>query len=179
MREQRKQYYNDTRLQGYLISALIAIELLLVAGLLVYLYLEFNRVIDARFYRIHSGGDPSSWPDFLTLLLQASCGFLLANALALYLAHLIWDRYVKRTVEQFADGLDRIIALDFTDRTEVDAGQHRIIDLLDAWRAQERRRNRDIALLAQRLANVGDEPASEAARADLRRILDDYRRVLP
>jgi hypothetical protein len=179
MREQRKHFYNDARLQGYLITALIVIELLLIAGLLLYLYVEFNRVIDARFYRIHSGGGAASWPEFLTLMLKVIGGFLLANALALYFAHLIWDRYVKRTVDQFADGLNGIIALDFTDSAEANAGQHRIIDLLDAWRAQERQRNSEIARLVERLANIGDNPDGIESRADLNRILEDYRRLLP
>lgn len=179
MHEQRKHFYNDARLQGYLITALIAIELLLVAGLLVYLYVEFNRLIDARFYRIHSGGEPSSWPEFIILLLQVTGGFLLANALALYFAHRVWDRYVKRTVDQFEAGLGGIIALDFAASAEANPRQHRIIDLLDAWRARERERNRAIERLTERLEKTGDFFADGESRAELNRILEDYRRLLP
>lgn len=177
MHEQRKHYYNDHRLQGYLITALVLIELLLVLALLAYLYAEFNHVIDARFYRIHAS-DEASWPEFLTLLAQAVGGFLLVNAAALYLAHLIWDRYVRRTVDLFAAGLERMIALDFNADAESRGGQHRIIDLLDSWRARERRRNQEIARLLDRLATIGDEAGSAAADTEVGRILDDYRHLL-
>ena len=177
MREQRKHYYNDHRLQGYLITALVLIELLLVLALLAYLYVEFNRVIDARFYRIH-GSDEASWPAFLTLLAQAVGGFLLVNAAALYLAHLIWDRYVKHTVDLFADGLDKMIALDFGGAAEARARQHRIIDLLDSWRARERQRNAEIAHLVDRLSAIGDDSSGATAVTEPGGVLEDYRRLL-
>ena len=153
MREKRKHHYNDQKLQGFLISALIVIELLLVIVLLVYLFAEFNRVIDSRLYRIHSG-QQASWPEFLSLLAVAVAAFLLVNSMLLFLAHLIWDRYVAKTMELFSNGLERIIQLDFSADAETRPGQHRIIELLATWRAKERQRNVEIGLLVDRLSTL-------------------------
>jgi len=178
MREKRKHRYNDQKLQGYLISALIAIELLLVILLLVYLYNEFNRVIDSRFYKIHSDNS-ASWPEFLSLLAATVGAFLLVNALLLFLAHLVWDRYVAQTVELFSNGLERMIRLDFSSDAETRPGQHRIIELLANWRAKERQRNHEIALLVDRLSTLGGEISDTGTQAEWRQVLKEYRGLLP
>lgn len=177
MREQRKHHYNDHRLQGLLISVLIIIELLLVIALLVYLFAEFNRVIDGRLYRIH-GGHAQSWPEFISLLAGAVGAFLLLNTMLLFLAHLVWDRYVARTVEQFSNGLERMGGLDFSADGESSAGQHRIIKLLAAWRDKERQRNTGITLLVDRLAKLEARSTDTQTRAEWQQILQEYRRLL-
>ncbi len=178
MGERRKQFYNDQKLQGYLLAGLIAIELVLVIGLLVYLFAEFDSLIDDQLYRIHPA-DSDSWPAFLALLARAVGGFLLVNALGLYLAHVIWGRYVRRTITVFSCGLDRLIRLDFSLAGSSSAGQHRIIDLLQDWSSRERGRNREIASLVARLSrHDAKAPLDRARRDELRRIVDDYRRLL-
>ena len=177
MGERRKQVYNDRKLQGYLLAGLISIELLLVTGLLTYLYAAFNGVIDDQLYRIHPA-DSDSWPAFVALLARAIGGFLLVNALALYLAHVIWGRYVRRTIAVFSSGLDRLIGLDFATAGSPQPSQHRILDLLQSWSARERDRNREIARLVERLSDHDAAALGSAERNEFRRLLQDYRCLL-
>ena len=53
MSERRRQYYTDQKIQGYLLAALIVLEILLVTGMLYFLYSEINAVIEQHLFRIH------------------------------------------------------------------------------------------------------------------------------
>ena len=99
MHEQRKHYYNDQKLQGYLITALITIELLLVIVLLAYLLVEFNRVIDARMYRIHSSHS-ASWPEFVTLLARAMGAFFVRRKSGNPLYRRVLERYIHMATRE-------------------------------------------------------------------------------
>lgn len=177
MAEQRKHYYNDHTLQGYLLAGLVALELLLVGLLLTYLYLEIDGLIESHLYRLHNT-HTASWPELLSLLGSAVTVFLVVNLAALYLAHLVWGRYVKRTIGQFSAGLDRIVALDFSEPLPSGPGDHRIIELLDAWYRKERERNRQIALHLERLDSYAGKPLGTMERRGLQAILAEYRSLL-
>lgn len=177
MAEQRKHFYNDHKLQGYLLVALIVLELVLVALLLTYMYIEINRIIEGHLYRLHNT-NTASWPEMLLLLGSAMAAFLIVNIAALYLAHLIWGRYVRQTIRLFSAGLDRIIALDFSGRLQSPPGHHQIIDLLETWFAREQDRNRQIALQLERLNGYAAGPLAAQQRQELRQILNQYRSLL-
>ena len=177
MAEQRKHYYNDHTLQGYLLAGLIALELVLVGLLLTYLYIQINGIIEGHLYRLHNTHS-ASWSELLALLGYALAAFLLVNLAALYLAHLIWGRYVRQTLGLFSAGLDRMVALDFSTPLPSTPGRHRIIELIDAWYAKERRRNRQIAQQLERLNDYSGKPLGAAERRALQAILAEYRRLL-
>ena len=177
MREQRKHFYNDHGLQGYLLAGLILLEITLVLLLLFYLFSELNQIIESHLYRIHNTRS-ASWPEILSLLATAMAGFLIVNIVALYLAHLIWGRYVRNTISLFSSGLDRIILRDFSGLPPSAPGQHRIIDLLEDWYSRERQRCQSIELQLEQLANFAGKPLTGQDREELQRILDDYRRLL-
>jgi hypothetical protein len=177
MAEQRKHFYNDHKLQGYLLVALIVLELVLVALLLSFMYVEINRIIEGHLYRLHNT-NTASWPEMLLLLASAMAVFMIVNIAALYLAHLIWGRYVKQTIRLFSAGLDRIIALDFSGRLDSTPGHHQIIDLLETWFAKEQDRNRQIARQVERLNSFSDGPLTDRQRREMQQILDQYRNLL-
>jgi hypothetical protein len=177
MHEQRKHYYNDHRLQGRLLAALILLQVTLVLSLLAYLHIELNGLIESHLYSFHSA-KPASWPEIFSLLLFTIGIFLCVNLAALYLAHLIWGRYVAQTIELFSAGLERMIELDFSADLPAGAAHHRIIELLANWFDKERQRNRDIAQQLNRLQAYAGRQLGESERAELQAILRDYRRLL-
>jgi hypothetical protein len=177
MAEKRIHFYNDHTLQGYLLAGMVALELLLVGLLLTYLYLEINSLIEGHLYRLHNT-HTASWPELLSLLGSAVAVFLVVNLAALYLAHLVWGRYVKHTIDLFSAGLDRLVALDFSEPLPSGPGHHRIIELLDTWYRKEQERNRQIARQQECLNSYSGKPLGTRERQDLQAIVAEYRRLL-
>ena len=177
MIEQRKQFYIDQKLQGYLLAGLIILEIVFVCLLLFYLYDEINLIIEDRLYRIHSV-DATSWPEIFTLLTVTMSSFVVINILALFLAHLIWGRYVKQTIILFSAGLDKIIALDFSDSLTSMQSHHRMIDLMEQWFEKEQKRNREVSIQIDCLSGYEGKVIEQKDRENLKQILDDYRRLL-
>ncbi len=177
MTEKRKQFYNDQKLQGYLLAGLIILEFVLVLLMLLYFFVELNNIIDAHLYRLHDT-QTASWPEILSLLALTMGGFLIVNITALYFAHLVWGRYVKQTIYLFSAGLDKIIARDFSDNPPTHSSHHHIIVLLETWLSKEQRRNRQIRVQVERLESYAGKPITPSNQREIQKILDDYQRLL-
>ena len=104
--------------------------------MLLYLYDEINIIIEGHLYWIHRT-DTNSWPEIFTLLAVMMSSFVAINIIALYLAHVIWGRYVAQTTALFSSVLDKIIDLDFSDLQSPKQGHHRIVDLIERWFEKE------------------------------------------
>lgn len=177
MTEQRRQFYNDQKLQGYLLVGLIILEFALVLLMLLYFFMELNNIIDAHLYRLHDT-QTASWPEILSLLALTMAGFLIVNIAALYVAHLIWGRYVRQTINLFSAGLDKIIARDFSDNPPTHSSHHHIIALLETWFSKEQRRNRQIRVQVERLDSYAGKPITASDQLEIQKILQDYQRLL-
>lgn len=177
MKEQRKHYYTDQKIQGYFLAALIVLELLLAGLLMIYLYYEVNSIIDSHLYQMHSV-QSTSWGEIFSLLGKSMGGFVLVNLLALYLAHLLWGRYVRQTISLFSAGLDKVLARDFTDSPELKQSHHRLVELMTGWLQKEQRRNQQISELLSRLPAYEGKSIDKADRETLKQTLDEYRQLL-
>lgn len=177
MQEQRKQFYTDQKIQGYFLAALIVMELVLASLLMIYLYVEVNNIIDSRLYQMH-GVESASWRDIFSLVGKAIGGFVLVNLLVLYAAHILWGRYVSRTLSFFSAGLDKVMDRDFTDSAELKQSHHELIDLMNQWLKKEQQRNKQISELLNRLADYKGKPIEKSDRQALQHTLDEYRQLL-
>lgn len=177
MQEQRKQFYTDQKIQGYFLAALIIIELVLASMLMIYLYVEVNNIIEGHLYQMH-GVESASWTDIFSLLGKAIGGFIIVNLLVLYLSHLLWERYVSKTLSLFSAGTDKMIDRDFTDSPELKQSNHELIDLMSQWLQKEKQRNERISVLLNRLSEYKDQPIEKSDRQALQQTLGEYRQLL-
>jgi hypothetical protein len=177
MIEQRKHFYTDRKLQGYLLVGLITLEFVLVCLLVFYLYSEINNIIEDHLYRAHRIYK-TTWPEIFTLLSMTMSGFVVINILVLYLAHVIWGRYVKQTITLFSSVLDRMIDLDFSGSWPSKQGQHRIVDLMEQWFDKEKKRNEDISTHIERLSRYEGQEIGQDDIENLKQILHAYRCLL-
>lgn len=176
MSERRRQYYTDNKVQGYLLAALIIMELVLVIGLLFMLYNGVNQIIEDQLYVIHQKDGEEPWMQVVELFVVMMTGFVLVNLLALYVAHVIWGRYVKQTVVQFSTMLDKLVELDFSEVTKERLYQHHLIDLMQQWLLSERARNRAISKRIRRLERFQNMDIQSPEDVEkVKRILDKYR----
>ncbi len=176
MKEQRKHFYTDQKIQGRFLFGLVTLELILAAGLIIYLYFEVNRIIDDHLYRMHSI-ESTSWGEILSLLGITMSGFIVANLLTLYLAHLLWARYVNSTIDSFSRGLDKVIAYDFSAPESIQ-GHHQLLELLKHWLAKEKKRGQDIRKLLDRLTQYEGRILDDTAREEINQTLSEYRNLL-
>ena len=156
---------------------LVVLEITLACLLMVFLYNEVNNIIDKHLYRMHSI-ESTSWSEIFTLLTVSMSGFVVINMLVLYLAHLVWERYVRQTIFLFSTGLDKILALDFSDQPASMQGHHRLLDLMGRWLKKEQKRNQEISVLVKHLSDYEGKGIEKSDRDTVNQTLDEYRRLL-
>ena len=95
--------------------------------------------------------------------------------LEITLACLVWERYVRQTIYLFSTGLDKILALDFSDQQVSMQGRHRLLDLMEQWRKKEQKRNQEISVLVKRLLDCEGKKTDKAEQEIPNRTLEEYR----
>ncbi|MBC8210533.1 MAG: hypothetical protein H8E21_05645 [Gammaproteobacteria bacterium] len=178
MSERRKQLYTDREIQGYLLLALIIMELVLVGLLLFFMYQGIDQIIEQQLYQIHRKGADSSWVSIFMLTGWMMGGFLLVNLIALYLANVIWGRYIRKTVTDFSKRLDKLQRRDFSNSEQDAENSHRMIDLMDQWLLKEKNRSHEIALIVEQLSSPEYKALTSSDRQQLQQYLQKYRRLL-
>lgn len=149
MQSRRTIRYIDRSVQKWMLIGLVAMELLLTAGLLWILYLDLIQVIDENLYRIHQTDRESIFP-----LLMAEgakiLGYAFAvNVVALTLADRIWAFYVNTVVSRLSNLMQKSRNLDWR---ENDIGAtHPVLVIALAWRFAERFRSSELREAVSRL----------------------------
>lgn len=177
MAERRRQYYTDQKIQGYLLVALIAIEVGLVCMLLVFLYTDINSLIEQQIYRIH-GNESGTWPQIFKLVVSSMSVFLVINIVLLYFAHKVWSRYIKVNISEFSSVLDRIIQRDFTSTPVATTGRHKMMKLARQWFNKEQQRGVEINTLLELLSGYEDAQLTEEIRDQVKKAVQDYRQLV-
>lgn len=178
MAERRRQYYTDQILQGYFLVGLILLEILLVILLVYYLHIEVDQILEDQMYQIHKT-DQNSFPEIFRLILVALASFVAANIVALYVAHIIWGRYIKNTITIFSLELDKISALDFTPVNSSRKTHHHMIGLMDDWMLKEKNRISEINVVLKKLEQFGSKENKATQSDNIIELLDEYRSLLP
>ena len=177
MNEQRKHFYTDHRLQGYLLFGLIVMEFALVLFLVFHLYSGITGIIENRMYRIHSA-DEAAWPEIFNLLVVTMGYFLAANIAALYVAHVIWGRYVKSTMFLFSTILSKIDNQEFSELKLPKQCRHQVIDLMQQWFNKEKKRRIAIASSIEALSRFEGKINESGDKEQILKVLAKYRQNL-
>jgi len=178
MSERRKQFYTDRKIQGHLLVGLILLELVMVGMLLYFLYDGINQIIEQQLYQIHHKESDSSWIAIFKLIAWMMEGFLVVNLIALYVAHVVWARYVKKTVSDFSLLLYKLSMRDFSAREMGTQNRHSIVDLMEQWILKEKNRNQQISLIIEQLSGFEGRELQPGEIQQLQQQLQRYRQLL-
>jgi len=173
----RRIIYVDEKVQKGLLVALVALEILLIAGTLWMLYLQMSEIVDANLYRIHFSEKPNIYPLLLRTALISVAGLILVNILVLWIASWVWARQVAAILKPFRELINKVEALDFREDAPM-VVPHKVVELALTWRHSKRqdllKLREEIARLDE-LGDLSDPGASARARASLEAI----RKILP
>jgi len=170
--ERRRRKYVDTRVQGRLLAALLALEVALVLVVLGVLYLRLGAVIDEHIYRVHFSGLPSPGAMLLPAVAVAVLALLAVNCLALLAIEGQWAAQVRAIVSQFGDLARRTGELDFSPVAPA-PDAHPAVREMHAWRETLRGRHGAVRAAAARLdpeLDANDAAAVARQRAAVKEI---------
>ena len=173
---QRKTRYVDETLQKWLLVGLVALEAGLVGGLAWLMRWQLNQTIEQNLYRVHQADAGSLLGQLLHQAVPLVGLFLLANALALVLVHLVWRRYLHAMLRRFMTLIGKTRRLDFSLDPSKTRYRYGLLTLTEAQRTKERHRLVSIREQMDRLE------AEVSAGIDLQRIrnaLDAVGELLP
>ena len=177
MSERRKQYFTDQLVQGNLLVGLIAVEFLLVCLMLWLMHAEISDIIDTHLFRVHTQ-QAGAWPELFGVLATVMGSFLLINILVLYLAHDLWSRYIRKTVQHFSTVLNKLTKLEFSGLDITLKRQHPTAGLMELWYEKEKARNLRIESLLNKLSRYQNRKLQAVEREEILKTLQEYRRLL-
>lgn len=177
MRERRRQYYTDRKIQGYLLAVIIALEVALVVGLLLVLHSEISQVIESHLYRIHQPQE-GAWPEIFQLLGQILIIFCVVNMAMFLMIHFWWGHFIKRIVVHFSETLNKIVNQDFHAPGAGARPLHRVSVLVDTWFEKEQQRHQQVLRLLHSIEQTANGPLSKAEQAVIRERLGEIHRVV-
>lgn len=170
----RRIHYVDHVLQKWLVLALVALEIGLVAAMVWAMNLRLGQAIDENLYRVHlARATPilqQLWQE-AALLLGI---FIVANLIALFVADRIWSRFVDALLRDFMALVGKTGRLDFTPDPDL-AGRHDALDLALRQRAQQRHR---FAEIRDQLARLESLAAADGSAQEVRTAVDNLDRLL-
>ena len=147
----RKKRYVSHKIQGSLLAALIILQVILITLATLYLYFSFNDIMDQQIYSIHQSRQGEILELFFMELIKVIIVFSVINLLVLFGVYLIWDRYLKGVLSEFAHELENIKALDFADIKQCTPYVHEVICLVQQWKYTEKKRCTELTELLQQL----------------------------
>lgn len=139
----RSRHYIDALVQGRLFWAMLFLEILLFAGSLIWLYQDFGAVIEANLYRIHYSSNESG-ASLFSVLWKIIPIVVLFNILAIWLADIVWRRYIKHIVRTLEKFIYQAAELDLRAVPMAVHVEHEVINKARLWQQHERQRYREI-----------------------------------
>jgi len=165
--QRRTRYFTDQKLQGSLFATFLTLEILLLSASLIYLYLKYNQIIEAELFKIHAANNGLVVSEMLFELSKVIGLLLLANLVALGIAHFTWNRYVAKILNQFTTVLDSIGQLKLGPKSGITPLSHEVLDTLEQWRGIELRRSTSIRTICHQIDEpLLDDPAGRKALSE-------------
>lgn len=140
MKNQRKKHYISRPLQGNLIIAFVALESLLLAVTMIYLYTHFNAMIEHDLYAIHRSSQTDLLIEFMKQIGISAFGLLSINALLLSVALYFWSKQIRSILISLRESLERISSLNFRAIKPVSKPAHELQAVLHKWISIEKKR---------------------------------------
>jgi len=166
----RRMHYVDSSIQRPLLIAMVALEVVLVAGAVGLAHWRLTELIEASMYRMSLA---QTGPTLMRLAAEGYtvlCVFIVVNLIALMLAAGAWSRRENRVLRDFSALLAKTHGLDFS----VDPAprrDHEVLALTAAWRERERMR---FAAIRDELAQL---LAAASAKASAQELQDRVKRL--
>ncbi len=163
--------YIDRRLQGWLIAAVLAFELLLIVVGLVILHDSLHQVVEEQLFRVHPG--PQEGIPVLVRHLIAAMGVIVVANIALVIAiEWFWSRYVVKIVSYLHELFDAIRFLDLRHKPEPEA-DHEVLNRASGWLKAEHHRCARLRQLADELTPDMDPARAMDLVAQMRQLLPE------
>lgn len=163
---QRRIHYLDHSIQKWLLVALVAMEVMLVAIAMWMSYEAFSDVVDQEIYHVHFAGQPSAFGRLLDEGMKILGMFLLVNLAMLVLADRIWAYRVNGVLRSLMVLVDASLQLDFSKKNHVPCN-HDVLMHAVMWRDAELLRikelRQDIHALPATLPETAEERQNVAA----------------
>ena len=110
----RKILYIDSALQNRLLLAFLLLEILLIGGGMIVMYLELKEIVEENLFRIHfAAAEPLSSLLFWKAM-RILAALVILNVAALGLAEWLWVRHLESILNPLSELLTRTARLDFT-----------------------------------------------------------------
>ncbi len=155
-RHPRRKKFIDANLQGRFWLLLIAIELLIVGGVLLYAYYGMQQALQESLYSIHTSSRQAQISGFFLMMGEVVVLTLLVNLLLLAVGHQLWVRRVRRLQQQLKGQLESLAQLNFCTSENISGvtdSDHELSVLLSRWSQRERSRFSSLTAL---IANIPD-----------------------
>lgn len=139
----RRIKYIDETLQKWFLIVLVALEAGLAAGLAWLMFRHLNQIVDDNLYRVHLADTVPMLTQLIHQALILLALFFATNLLLLALVHFVWGRHVHSIFRLFMELMGKTRRLDFSADPEI-SDLHRVLDLTEAQREQDRIRLTEI-----------------------------------
>ncbi|WP_426417203.1 hypothetical protein [Aestuariirhabdus sp. LZHN29] len=157
----RRRHYVSYHVQGRLLGALVLLEVLMVLVAVIYLYGRFDALLETQLYSIHRAPAGTLASQMFYELAVTVVAMTVVNAIALLVAHLIWQNYVERVLLQFRAQLERMAELDFRLHSDLDSDLHESVAMLARWLDAERAVATELRELVPLLDRIGEMTPEE------------------
>ena len=152
----RRKKFVDISVQGWLISGLLLLELLIFAVAMWFVYHELQTTIDADLYRVHQPAT-SSGPVLFNALIHIAPWIILLNVLVLIGIDHLWGEYLTKILGPLRLIIERLSRLDLRGH-DVDNIEHVVLDHAHEWLHQEQERCKAIRNLIRSASLAQNEP---------------------
>lgn len=167
---QRNIQYIDQALQKWFLVALVALEVLILAGAGAILYFRLDAVVEDGLYRVHLAGQPSMFSVLLKESLQIVVGLIAINLIALFVADRIWARHVRGILGALRNILHSVRELDLREEAVTKISpNHEVLMVGLEWHRTERERHLALRKSLATLEHMAKQPdtSDDAFRAGL------------
>jgi hypothetical protein len=175
----RKRKYLSHRIQGSLLGAMVVLEVVLITLAMVYLYYAFNDILEKQIFLIHRIDQDKTFMLMFMTLVKTVLILSGVNVLALFIAHILWGKYVNYIISEFRNKLISIGKYDLIGTSVKIRKLHEVIDLLSEWEEVEIERCKKLHELIFTLNKQIELSASEDNHKKIQQISESIKHVLP
>lgn len=156
---QRSIQYIDQALQKWLLVALVALEVLILAGAGAILYFRLDALVEESLYRVHLAGQPSMLSVLLEESLLIVVGLIAINLFALFVADRVWARHVRGILVALRKLLTSVRNLDLREEAVAEIlPKHEVLRVGLTWHRAERARHLALGESIAALERMAKQP---------------------
>jgi hypothetical protein len=157
----RKIKYVDKDIQGYLMTLLITLELLMVIIAILYLHQSFNQIFDATIFKTHPNKEQPLYISLLIEMFWVVAVMSSINFIALFIAHKLWVRHINKIIVFLTKTMNCTKQLSLQFPTSAQVPHHDLTTQIKCWQTHEIKRATKINNLIQQMPEHLDDIKKE------------------